>query len=65
MEARPYCRHACALEECVSSPSLSSDREQHRFGVAQRAFWKKGSTPLHVLVMTATTIPGHGHERTW
>ncbi len=32
--------------------------EQHRFGVAQRAkFWKKNSTPPHILVMTATPIP--------
>ncbi|MCH5236967.1 MAG: ATP-dependent DNA helicase RecG [Muribaculaceae bacterium] len=32
--------------------------EQHRFGVAQRArLWKRGETPPHVLVMTATPIP--------
>jgi ATP-dependent DNA helicase RecG len=32
--------------------------EQHRFGVAQRAkFWKKNTTPPHMLVMTATPIP--------
>jgi ATP-dependent DNA helicase RecG len=32
--------------------------EQHRFGVAQRArLWTKGTTPPHVLVMTATPIP--------
>ena len=32
--------------------------EQHRFGVQQRArLWSKGTTPPHVLVMTATPIP--------
>lgn len=32
--------------------------EQHRFGVAQRGrLWQKGTTPPHVLVMTATPIP--------
>lgn len=32
--------------------------EQHRFGVAQRAkFWRKNTTPPHMLVMTATPIP--------
>ena len=49
------------LEEEVRFQSLgpvSLIDEQHRFGVAQRArLWKKGSTPPHVLVMTATPIP--------
>ena len=48
------------LEEVVRfrSLGLAVIDEQHRFGVAQRArLWKKGSTPPHVLVMTATPIP--------
>ena len=48
------------LEDTVSFARLGMAiiDEQHRFGVAQRAkLWKKGATPPHVLVMTATPIP--------
>jgi ATP-dependent DNA helicase RecG len=51
--------HALLEEEVrFQSLGLAVIDEQHRFGVAQRArLWKKGSTPPHVLVMTATPIP--------
>ena len=48
------------IEEIVQFKNLGLAivDEQHRFGVAQRAaLWKKGNTPPHILVMTATPIP--------
>ncbi len=48
------------IEEVVQFKNLGLAiiDEQHRFGVMQRAsIWRKGSTPPHVLVMTATPIP--------
>lgn len=51
--------HALLEEKVVFNRlGLAIIDEQHRFGVAQRArMWGKGSTPPHVLVMTATPIP--------
>ncbi len=51
--------HALIEENVVfRNLGLAVIDEQHRFGVAQRAkMWKKGVTPPHVLVMTATPIP--------
>jgi ATP-dependent DNA helicase RecG len=48
------------IEETVQYKNLGIAviDEQHRFGVGQRSrLWRKGSTPPHVLVMTATPIP--------
>jgi ATP-dependent DNA helicase RecG len=54
--------HALLTESTVFSHlGLVIADEQHRFGVAQRAkLAAKGADP-HLLVMSATPIPGHWH----
>src|SRR5690606_14733231 len=51
--------HALLEENVVfENLGLTVIDEQHRFGVAQRAeFRKKNDLPPHILVMTATPIP--------
>lgn len=51
--------HALIEEQVVFEKlGLAVIDEQHRFGVEQRArLWKRGESPPHVLVMTATPIP--------